>query len=66
MECGGLLWGERGTPTCQIHLIMHWDVWVLVGDKMIGDDLHFCVEVVSGMLLPSWFGSYLLYQGNVQ
>ena len=45
VDSGGLLWGERSTPTCQIHLIVHWDGWELIRVKMIGDELHFCRNV---------------------
>ena len=38
VDCGGLLWGERGTPAHQIHLVMRWNVWEHVGAKTIGDD----------------------------
>ena len=34
---GGLLREERGTPACQINLIMRWDVWESVGAKTISD-----------------------------
>ena len=68
MECGGLLLGERGTPACKIHLIVHWEVREHVRAKAIGDDSRFVAEcsviwvgVVSGTLLLSGRGAHLLY-----
>ena len=67
ISIGRLLCGRGGTPACQIHLIVRWDVWESVGAKTIGDDSRFVVvcpviwvRVVSDTLLPSGRGAHLL------
>ena len=43
---GGLWWVSLGGVECSCilgSLIVRWDVWELVGEKMVVDDLHFWV-----------------------
>ena len=61
MDCGGFLLEERGTPTCQVYVIVRWDVWVSIEAKtrderciLGGDGKFYAAHIGAGSHLQYW------------